>query len=60
MELTYVSRCLGLNANGTLKVDTLDGQIGISILVFTGWNSLRITKIYKVGSDAGLTVDCWE
>jgi len=59
-SLENVSRCLGINANGTLKIDTLDGQLGISILVFTGWNSLRIKKIYKDGSDAGLKVDCWD
>lgn len=60
MDLINVTRCLGVNANGTITVDTLDGQINIPILVFTGWNSIRITKIYKAGSDSGLIVDCWD
>lgn len=60
LTLANTSRCLGVNANGTITVDTEGGQEEVAILVFTGWNSIQITKIYKAGSDDGLVVDCWD
>ena len=59
ITLTNTSRCLIVDIDGTLKVDTHGGDTNVAILVVAGYNPIRITKIYKTGSDV-IVVDCWD
>lgn len=44
---------------GSIKVDTLGGNIGVTVSVQPGVNPIRVTKIYNVGSDAVSVVGGW-
>jgi hypothetical protein len=49
---TNEPRYIKCSALGILKVDLLDGGIGVDLPVVPGVNPERVTKIYNVGSDS--------
>src|SRR5262245_28466878 len=46
------TRAIIVGVAGDVKVDTADGQSGVTIPLPAGQWSMKLTKIYKVGTDA--------
>lgn len=57
VTLTQPSRYLKSSGSGILKVDTVGGQINVSLVVVPGVNHERVTRVYQSGSTAGLTIN---
>jgi len=57
-DFDRVPRFITCSDDGTLVVDTADGEEEVTIQVFYGYNPIRITRIYADGSSA-ITVEGW-
>lgn len=58
-NLSPIAWALYIGTGGTLKVDTLGGQIGVALTVPAGLFPLMVTKVYATGTAATGIIALW-
>jgi hypothetical protein len=59
--LGYATEFISFTNSGvqTLKVDTVGGEVGVSLILPTGQYRMRVTKVYATGTNVTNIVGYW-
>ena len=54
-SLGFTASAIGLDAAGTVTVDTAGGSINQTLTLGAGITAIRVTKVYATGTSANIT-----